>query len=60
MDGRVLPVLVGLNGLPPKVYRIPVPAGEDGVPTVLMYRRVPAATTRRLGLPKGWKYVYEG
>ncbi|MFF4404388.1 hypothetical protein ACFY2W_12455 [Streptomyces sp. NPDC001262] len=61
MDGRVLPVLVGLNGLPPKVYRIPVPAGEDGeAPTVLVYRRVPAATTRRLGLPKGWKYVYEG
>ncbi len=59
MDGRVLPVLVGLNGLPPKVYRIPVPA-EDGVPAVLVYRRVPAATTRRLGLPKGWKYVYEG
>ncbi|MEV4439612.1 hypothetical protein AB0K09_11400 [Streptomyces sp. NPDC049577] len=59
MDGRVLPVLVGLNGLPPKTYEIPVPDEEGGAPVVLVYRRVPAATTRRLGLPKGWKYEYD-
>ncbi|MFI9236658.1 hypothetical protein [Streptomyces sp. NPDC053079] len=60
LDGRVLPVLVGHNGLPPKVYEVPVPPLEDGgAPTVLVYRRVPAALTRRLGLPKGWKYVYD-
>ncbi|GHG56724.1 hypothetical protein [Streptomyces griseocarneus] len=60
MDGRVLPVLLGHTGLPPKVYRIPVPAAEGGVaPTVLVYRRVQAGVTRRLGLPRGWKYVYD-
>ncbi|MEV4431513.1 hypothetical protein [Streptomyces sp. NPDC049555] len=60
LDGRVLDVLVGLNGLPPKTYEVPVPAVEPGTaPVVLVYRRVPAATTRRLGLPKGWKYAYD-
>ncbi|MEU1309659.1 hypothetical protein AB0K89_27050 [Streptomyces cinnamoneus] len=60
LDGRVLPVLVGVNGLPPKTYKVPVPAVEEGgAPTVYVYRRVPAATTRRLGLPKGWKYLYD-
>ncbi|MEU4208981.1 hypothetical protein AB0F13_03070 [Streptomyces sp. NPDC026206] len=60
LDGRVLPVLLGTTGLPPKTYKIPVPAVEDGgAPTVHVYRRVPAGTTRRLGLPKGWKYAYD-
>ncbi len=60
LDGRVLDVLVGVNGLPPKTYEVPVPSDEPGAePTVLVYRRVPAATTRRLGLPKGWKYTYD-
>ncbi|MBB4891311.1 hypothetical protein FHS39_000311 [Streptomyces olivoverticillatus] len=60
LDGRVLPVLVGLNGLPPKTYEVPVPAAEKGgAPTVYVYRRVPSATTRRLGLPKGWKYAFD-
>ncbi|GGX41360.1 hypothetical protein [Streptomyces fructofermentans] len=59
LDGRVLPVLLGPTGHPPKVYRVPVPDHAGGPPTVLVYRRVQAATSRRLGLHLGWKYVYD-
>ncbi|MGX4689848.1 hypothetical protein [Streptomyces sp. JNUCC 63] len=58
MDGRVLPVLVGPTGNPPKTYRIPVPDGAGGPPTVLVYRRVPRGHSKRLGLPRGWKYEF--
>ncbi|MEW2165136.1 hypothetical protein AB0912_19410 [Streptomyces sp. NPDC007084] len=59
LDGRVLPVLLGITGHPPKTYRVPVPAPDGGPPTVLVYRRVQAATSRRLGLHRGWKYVFD-
>ncbi|MFF7748222.1 hypothetical protein ACFZCP_03010 [Streptomyces sp. NPDC007971] len=59
MDGRVLPVLLGMTGHPPKTYRIPVPDAAGGPPTVLVYRRVPRAHSRRLGLVQGWKYQYD-
>ncbi|MFI6346668.1 hypothetical protein [Streptomyces sp. NPDC050560] len=59
LDGRVLPVLVGPTGQPPKYYRVPVPDPEGGEPTVLVYRRVQAARSRRLGLHLGWRYEYE-
>lgn len=59
MDGRVLPVLVGITGNPPKTYRIPVPDAAGGPPTVLVYRRVPRGHSRRLGLPRGWKYEFD-
>ncbi|WP_037851878.1 hypothetical protein [Streptomyces sp. NRRL S-340] len=59
MDGRVLPVLVGPTGHPPKTYRIPVPDPAGGPPTVLVYRRVPRGQSRRLGLPRGWKYEFD-
>jgi hypothetical protein len=59
MDGRVLPVLLGPTGHPPKTYRIPVPDAEGGPPTVLVYRRVPRGHGRRLGMPSGWKYEYD-
>nr|WP_181140404.1 hypothetical protein [Streptomyces sp. Ru62] len=59
MDGRVLPVLVGPTGHPPKTYRIPVPDPGGGPPTVLVYRRVPRGHSRRLGLIQGWKYRYD-
>lgn len=59
MDGRVLPVLVGPTGHPPKTYRIPVPDAAGGPPTVLVYRRVPRGHSRRLGLPRGWKYAFD-
>ncbi len=42
MDGRVLPVLLGPTGHPPKWYEIPVPTPDGGPPTVLLYERVPA------------------
>jgi hypothetical protein len=58
MDGRVLPVLLGVTGHPPKTYRIPVPAPDGGPPTVLVYRRVPRAQRRRLSPPQ-WKYQYD-
>ncbi|MYX43379.1 hypothetical protein GTW59_20255 [Streptomyces sp. SID89] len=58
MDGRVLPVLVGPTGHPPKTYRIPVPDPAGGPPTVLVYHRVPRAQSKRLGLHRGWKYEY--
>ncbi|MEU7426674.1 hypothetical protein [Streptomyces sp. NPDC040750] len=59
MDGRVLPVLLGPTGHPPKTYRIPVPGADGGPPTVLVYRREPRGHTRRLGMIKGWKYRYD-
>src|SRR5690349_14880655 len=58
MDGRVLPVLLGPTGHPPKQYRIPVPDPDGGPPSVLIYRRVPRGHSR-LGLQQGWKYEYE-
>ncbi|MEU5082186.1 MULTISPECIES: hypothetical protein [Streptomyces] len=59
MDGRVLPVLLGPTGHPPKTYRIPVPDPDGGPPTVLVYRREPRGHSRRLGLVQGWKYRYD-
>ncbi|MFD3555225.1 hypothetical protein ACFWWA_24485 [Streptomyces goshikiensis] len=58
MDGRVLPVLVGPTGHPPKWYEIPVPAPDGGPAAVLLYERVPAGYSKRLHLQKGWKYAY--
>lgn len=59
MDGRVLPVLLGPTGHPPKTYRIPVPDAYGGPPTVLVYRREPRARSGRLGVVQGWKYAYD-
>ncbi|MDH6487342.1 hypothetical protein M2157_003341 [Streptomyces sp. SAI-127] len=58
MDGRVLPVLLGPTGRPPKTYRIPVPDAAGGPPTVLVYRLVPRGHSR-MGIQKGWKYAYD-
>lgn len=59
MDGRVLPVLLGITGHPPKTYRIPVPGPDGGPPTVLVYRRVPRGQAARPGLSRRWKYAYD-
>ncbi|MER6672419.1 hypothetical protein [Streptomyces sp. NPDC000983] len=59
LDGRVLPVLLGITGHPPKTYRVPVPAPDGGPPTVLVYRRVPRVEGRHVGLSRRWKYTYE-
>ncbi|MGR8008298.1 hypothetical protein [Streptomyces hypolithicus] len=58
LDGRVLPVLVGPTGHPPKWYEVPVPDDGGGPPTVYAYLRVAAGHTRRLGLQRGWRYEY--
>ncbi|MFF2652888.1 hypothetical protein [Streptomyces sp. NPDC058045] len=58
LDGRVLPVLLGPTGNPPKTYRVPVPDPRGGPPTVLVYRRAPLAPTGRLPLHRGWRYEY--
>ncbi|MFJ8541270.1 hypothetical protein ACIRFH_04475 [Streptomyces sp. NPDC093586] len=58
MDGRVLPVLVGPTGHPPKTYRIPVPDPDGGPPTVLVYRRVPRPGRGAIGFAR-WKYLYD-
>ncbi|MFI6208875.1 hypothetical protein ACIBAI_21110 [Streptomyces sp. NPDC051041] len=58
MDGRVLPVLLGITGHPPKTYRIPVPDPRGGPPTVLVYRRVERGQGRP-GLTRRWKYVHD-
>ncbi len=59
LDGRVLPVLLGPTGHPPKTYRVPVPDSAGGPPTVLVYRRVQAGVSKKLGLHQGWKYEYD-
>ncbi|KUJ64420.1 hypothetical protein ACZ90_57675 [Streptomyces albus subsp. albus] len=58
LDGRVLPVLVGPTGQPPKTYEIPVPDEAGGPPVVHVYLRVPVSTGSRLGLVRGWRYEY--
>lgn len=58
LDGRVLPVLVGPTGHPPKWYEVPVPDADGGPDTVYAYRREPAGYTKRLGLQRGWVYEY--
>ncbi|WP_030899605.1 hypothetical protein [Streptomyces sp. NRRL F-5126] len=58
LAGRVLPVLTGLTGQPPKWYDVPVPNEGDAPPTVYTYRRVAAGFTKRLGLQRGWTYEY--
>ncbi|MER7493384.1 hypothetical protein ABT033_12310 [Streptomyces pharetrae] len=56
MDGRTLPVLLGITGHPPRTYRIPVPDPAGGPPTVLVYRRVSRGQGR---LTQRWKYVHD-
>ncbi|MGW1719084.1 hypothetical protein [Streptomyces sp. NPDC002156] len=59
LDGRVLPILLGPTGHPPKTYKVPVPDTAGGPPTVLVYRRVPKGRPGKLGLHPGWKYEYD-
>jgi hypothetical protein len=58
LDGRVLPVLVTMTGRPPRMYQVPVPGPDGRAETVHVYR-LEAAATNRLGLPRGWHYVYQ-
>ncbi|MFC0599536.1 hypothetical protein [Streptomyces palmae] len=58
LDGRVLPVLVGPTGQPPKSYEVPVPDEAGGPPVVHVYLRAPVSGGGRLGLVRGWRYEY--
>ncbi|MGP3986590.1 hypothetical protein [Streptomyces sp. 3N207] len=58
LDGRTLSVPLGPTGRPPRSYEVPVPDPDGGPPVVHVYRLEPAAVNR-LGLPRGWAYVYE-
>jgi len=50
LDGKVLAVLTGTTGQPPRVYSVPVPAPEGGPEVVHVYHRelnpAPRATRR--------------
>lgn len=58
MDGQVVDVVLGVTGQPPKWYEVPVPQEGGGPDVVYAYQREPAGYGKRLGLPRGWKYVY--
>ncbi|RKN06476.1 hypothetical protein [Streptomyces radicis] len=58
LDGRVLPVLTGPTGKPPRVYEVPVPGEGDEPDTVHVYHLEAAGHTRLLRVPRGWRYVY--
>ncbi|MCX5204239.1 hypothetical protein OG897_22655 [Streptomyces sp. NBC_00237] len=58
LDGQALDVLTGPTGNPPKWYEVPVPDAGGGPPTVYAYERRAAGYSKRLGLQRGWKYVY--
>ncbi|MDB1087577.1 hypothetical protein PJ985_08355 [Streptomyces sp. ACA25] len=59
LDGRTLPVLLGMTGKPPKTYEVPVPGTGEEPDVVHVYRLEASGHTRRLGLPRGWRYVYD-
>lgn len=57
LDGRVLNVLVGITGQPPRVYTVPVPQ-PGGEPVVHVYHREPnprACGERRIR----WIFVHD-
>lgn len=58
LDGRVLPVLCGMTGHPPRTYPVPVPAEDGGEPTVYVYRRVLSPGPQRLRATR-WRYEYD-
>lgn len=58
LDGRVLPVLVGLFGNPPKTYSVPVPGEEGEPPTVYVYHRLPNPDPSRRRVAR-WRYEYD-
>lgn len=58
LDGRVLGVLAGMTGQPPRVYTVPVPAPEGGPPVVHMYHREPSPGPRGSRRTR-WVFVYD-
>lgn len=58
LDGRVLDVLVGVFGNPPKTYSVPVPDEDGGEPTVYVYQRRPHPDPQRRRVAR-WRYEYD-
>lgn len=58
LDGRVLPVLTGVFGNPPRTYSVPVPAVDGGEPVVHVYVRTAHPDPRRRRLSR-WRYEYD-
>jgi hypothetical protein len=46
LDGRVMAVVTGMTGQPPKVYTVPVPDPAGGKPVVHVYHREPSPGPR--------------
>ncbi|GAA4846572.1 hypothetical protein [Kitasatospora terrestris] len=56
LDGKVLPILLGLFHSVPKVYKVPVPTTDDRPAHTLVYRRAKEYDA------KGrfrWRYEYD-
>lgn len=58
LDGRVIEVLVGMTGQPPRVYRVPVPASEGGPEREYVYHREPSAGPRGSRRTR-WVFVHD-
>jgi hypothetical protein len=60
LDGRVLEVLVGMTGQPPRVYRVPVPDPTGGPPREYVYHREPAPAAGPRGSRRTrWVFVHD-
>lgn len=58
LDGRLMGVLVGATGQPPKVYTVPVPDAGGGKPVVHIYHREPSPGPRAARQTR-WVFVYD-
>ncbi|GAA0701031.1 hypothetical protein GCM10010193_64800 [Kitasatospora atroaurantiaca] len=56
LDGKVLPILLGLFHNVPKVYRVPVPAHGDVPAATLVYRRAREYDAKG---HSRWRYEYD-
>jgi hypothetical protein len=58
LDGRVLQVLTGTTGQPPRVYTVPVPDPAGGPEAVHVYHREPSPGPRGSRRTR-WVFVYD-
>lgn len=58
LDGRVIEVLVGMTGQPPRVYTVPVPTPEGGPGHTYVYHREPSPGPRASRRTR-WVYVHD-
>jgi hypothetical protein len=57
LDGRVIEVLVGMTGQPPKVYEVPVPLPGGGEQVLVYHRR--SGADRGAARRTRWVYVHD-